>query len=82
LSEAPRVLDTYIGSVSNPQCAALTTTQLLEVHNDSELLQKGWPRQGGITFSNGFMRYREDFQPVLKGVNIVINPGESIGIVG
>jgi len=82
LSEAPGVVDIYIGNVSNPQGAASNTTQLLEVRNDSELLQNGWPWQGGITFSNGFMRYREDFQPVLKGVNIVINPGESIGIVG
>ena len=28
------------------------------------------------------MRYREDFEPVLKGVNLQIAPGSSVGIVG
>lgn len=50
--------------------------------NDSELLQSGWPWQGGIVFANGVMRYREDMLPVLQGVNVDIQPGESIGIVG
>ena len=28
------------------------------------------------------MRYRDDFEPVLRGVNLLINPGSSVGIVG
>lgn len=47
------------------------------------LLQKsGWPWKGGIVFRNVTMRYRDDFDPVLRGVDVAINPGESVGIVG
>ena len=28
------------------------------------------------------MRYREDFDPVLRGVTLQIAPGSSVGIVG
>lgn len=50
--------------------------------SDHELLRGGWPWQGGIVFDGAKMRYREDFQPVLRGVNIKVYPGERIGIVG
>jgi ABC-type multidrug transport system fused ATPase/permease subunit len=39
-------------------------------------------RRGGIVFDNVHMSYRSDFDPVLKGVSLAINPGERIGIVG
>jgi ABC-type multidrug transport system fused ATPase/permease subunit len=50
--------------------------------SDVELLGSGWPWRGGITISDAVMSYREDFEPVLKGVTLTIEPGESIGIVG
>ena len=53
-----------------------------EMLTDEELLASGWPWNGGITFVNASMRYREDFDPVLKGVSVSISPGESVGIVG
>ena len=53
-----------------------------EVPSDEELVASGWPWNGGITFVNASMRYREDFDPVLKGVSVSISPGESVGIVG
>ncbi|CAK9798979.1 Probable multidrug resistance-associated protein lethal(2)03659 [Anthophora quadrimaculata] len=43
---------------------------------------KNWPTDGMIRFKNVYMRYSEDDPPVLKGLNIVIYPGEKIGIVG
>ncbi|CAK9828615.1 ABC transporter C family member 4 [Anthophora retusa] len=43
---------------------------------------KNWPTDGIIRFKNVYMRYSEDDPPVLKGLNIVIYPGEKIGIVG
>ncbi|XP_071648714.1 ATP-binding cassette sub-family C member 4 [Temnothorax longispinosus] len=43
---------------------------------------KTWPDKGCITFRNVYMRYADDDLPVLKGLNIVIYPGEKIGIVG
>lgn len=50
--------------------------------SDKELLQSGWPWNGGIVFDNVVLRYREDFSPVLKGISVSIAPGERIGIVG
>ncbi|XP_017890591.1 multidrug resistance-associated protein 4-like [Ceratina calcarata] len=43
---------------------------------------KNWPTNGMIRFRNVYMRYTDDDPPVLKGLNIVINSGEKIGIVG
>ena len=40
-----------------------------------------WPSQGGIEIKNGSMRYR-DGPLVLKNINISINGGEKIGVVG
>ena len=43
---------------------------------------KNWPTDGMIRFRNVYMRYTEEDPPVLKGLNLVINPGEKVGIVG
>ncbi|KAJ2862921.1 ATP-binding cassette glutathione S-conjugate transporter ycf1 [Coemansia erecta] len=42
----------------------------------------GWPSAGKIEFRNFSMKYRSDLEYVLKEVNMSINPGEKIGIVG
>ena len=52
------------------------------IHSDDDLLTLGWPRKGEIIFSNVTMKYREDYDPVLRKVNLIIKPGEKIGIVG
>ncbi|EZA62696.1 putative multidrug resistance-associated protein, partial [Ooceraea biroi] len=41
-----------------------------------------WPGEGRIQFRNVYMRYEENEEAVLKGLNLVILPGEKIGIVG
>ncbi|KAJ2806882.1 ATP-binding cassette glutathione S-conjugate transporter ycf1 [Coemansia helicoidea] len=41
-----------------------------------------WPQAGKIEFCDYTMRYREDLDPALKGINLTIQPGEKIGIVG
>ncbi|KAJ2865807.1 hypothetical protein GGI22_001425 [Coemansia erecta] len=41
-----------------------------------------WPSTGKIEFRNFSMKYREDLEDVLKEINLTINPGENIGIVG
>ena len=42
----------------------------------------GWPSEGVITAKNLVVRYREDLDPVLKGINFSTRPHEKIGIVG
>ncbi|KAJ1904309.1 hypothetical protein LPJ81_002571 [Coemansia sp. IMI 209127] len=44
--------------------------------------EEQWPSAGRIEFRNFSMKYREDLELVLKDVNLTINPGEKIGIVG
>ncbi|CEF61191.1 ATP-binding cassette sub-family C member 8 [Strongyloides ratti] len=41
-----------------------------------------WPNKGEIIFSNYSTRYRKDLDLVVKNINIHINGGEKIGIVG
>ena len=41
-----------------------------------------WPSEGVITAKNLVVRYREDLDPVLKGINFSTRPHEKIGIVG
>eukprot|EP01038_Epipyxis_sp_PR26KG_P011238 gene11238-15079_t len=60
----------------------LSNKKELNYSTDQDLLSSGWPWQGGIVFRDVQMRYRNDFEPVLKGVNLSIQPGESLGIVG
>jgi ABC-type multidrug transport system fused ATPase/permease subunit len=49
---------------------------------DRALTQSGWPWQGGLVFSGVKLRYRKDFDQVLKNLTLSINPGEYIGVVG
>lgn len=41
-----------------------------------------WPSEGKIEFSNVVYRYDTEAQPALRGVSLVIEPKEKIGIVG
>ncbi|XP_052536065.1 multidrug resistance-associated protein 1 isoform X1 [Tympanuchus pallidicinctus] len=41
-----------------------------------------WPEEGKVEFRGFGLRYREDLDLVLKNINITINGGEKIGIVG
>eukprot|EP00884_Botryococcus_braunii_P000224 jgi/Botrbrau1/10201/Bobra.116_1s0017.1 len=41
-----------------------------------------WPPRGELSFSDVWMRYRPDLDPVLKGVSFKVEPREKIGIVG
>ncbi|XP_051630728.1 multidrug resistance-associated protein 1 isoform X1 [Manacus candei] len=41
-----------------------------------------WPEEGKIEFRGYGLRYREDLDLVLKNINVTINGGEKIGIVG
>jgi ABC-type bacteriocin/lantibiotic exporter with double-glycine peptidase domain len=46
------------------------------------LLEDDWPSAGGLTFDNAQLRYRPDLPLALQGVDIDVQPGEHIGVVG
>ena len=48
----------------------------------SDPKEEQWPTAGNIVLRNFEMRYREGLPLVLRGVNLDINSGERIGIVG
>ena len=41
-----------------------------------------WPKTGSLEFSNFWLRYRPELDFVLKNINIKINHGEKVGIIG
>jgi len=41
-----------------------------------------WPEKGEIVVKDLFVRYREDLDDVLKGVNLTIPPGAHVGVCG
>ena len=78
-SERPAIIEhiniTGLISIPSQSHVPLPTTH-------SDLVASGWPWKGGITIRDAVMSYRDDFEPVLKGVTLNIEPGERIGIVG
>jgi len=53
-----------------------------ELQGDREKIQKGWPNQGKIDINEVYMKYRPDFDFVLKNLNLEVKAGEKIGCVG
>lgn len=49
---------------------------------DADLKERTWPQSGRVVFEHVNMRYRPGLPLVLQDVNISINAGERIGIVG
>ena len=43
---------------------------------------RDWPSEGAVEFKDYTTRYRMDFEPVLRNINLNIKGGEKIGIVG
>ncbi|XP_071641737.1 ATP-binding cassette subfamily C member 4-like isoform X2 [Temnothorax longispinosus] len=41
-----------------------------------------WPSQGQLTLKDVSMKYRSDHPPVLKNLNVSIEPGWKVGVVG
>lgn len=44
--------------------------------------ESSWPHEGKIEFRNFCLRYREDLDLALKNINVTVQGGEKIGIVG
>ena len=54
----------------------------LKLDTDKILIDSNFPKSGKIEFVNYSVRYRPDTKIVLKNINILIQPGEKVGIVG
>lgn len=53
-----------------------------QVAEKMQTVAKGWPSNGQIEFRNLSYRYSETNAPILKNLNLTIEPNEKIGIVG
>ena len=49
---------------------------------DTQLREAGWPQKGRIEFKDLTMRYRPEFNPVLKKLSFSIEGKMQVGIVG
>ena len=54
----------------------------LKLESDELLIKDNFPKSGKVQFINYSVRYRPDTKIILKDINILIQPGEKIGIVG
>ncbi|KAG6458673.1 hypothetical protein O3G_MSEX010994 [Manduca sexta] len=43
---------------------------------------KSWPQRARLVFKDLYLRYDADAEPVLKGLNIVVESGWKVGVVG
>ncbi|KAG0002925.1 hypothetical protein BGZ80_005872, partial [Entomortierella chlamydospora] len=74
-------LETTIVSVERVREYSQLTPEARDVIPDSKA-NEAWPQRGQITFNQYSTRYREGLDLVLKGINVTINGGERVGIVG
>ena len=70
--------------ISFERCHKFTQIESEKIDPDAEspILQTDWPSRGKIRFDNYSTRYRPGLPLVLKGLNLTIQPGEKVGIVG
>jgi len=75
--------------VNLPRWLANTTTSMVKVFEvldeESEIVKATVPNNvpiaGGVKFEHVYFGYKS-YEPVLKGIDLEINPGEMIGLVG
>jgi len=60
----------------------LESEDALEKAGDKQLEKEQWPNNGKIDFTNVSMKYREELEPAVKGLNVSVQPGMKVGIVG
>merc|ERR1719400_974390 len=83
----------HIKNVNRPrQKALLRITQFIRsndafIPEDDEIdenltVPQNWPKSGNIRIENAWLRYNEDANPALKGLNVVIEAGTKAIVVG
>ena len=74
-----------VAMVSLERCEAVTEIkgEKIPIKDEEIKIIKGkWPNNGKIEFINFSAKYRPFTPIILKKLNLVINPGEKVGIVG
>jgi len=63
--------------------------EFLDIPNEAPFVKKAdkdvaaaWPVHGTISFENMHLRYGPHLSPVLKGINLTLQGGEKVGVVG
>ncbi|KAG0044510.1 Multidrug resistance-associated protein 1, partial [Linnemannia elongata] len=74
-------IQTAIVAVERIREYANLTPEAPDVIPDSKT-DPAWPQSGAIELKDYSVRYREGLELVLKDINVTIQPGERIGIVG
>ena len=46
------------------------------------LLKEDWPSKGKIELKSLNTRYREELPDALKNINLIVHPGQKVGIIG
>ena len=75
--------DLEVSMIGLERCQKILQTPIEK--NKSLIIDKkndNWPKKGKIEFINYSVSYRPDLPNVLNDINILINPGEKVGIVG
>jgi ABC-type multidrug transport system fused ATPase/permease subunit len=83
--EAPRTckdLEERAKDAGNPSPSNPSMYAVLANGGRAETISLDWPTQGNITLTNLQMKYRPDTPLVLKGLNVSIQGGERVGVVG
>ncbi|KAK3840773.1 MAG: P-loop containing nucleoside triphosphate hydrolase protein [Linnemannia gamsii] len=75
------MIQTSIVAVERIREYANLTPEARDVIPDSKT-NDAWPQNGAIELKDYSVRYREGLDLVLKDINVTIQPGERVGIVG
>ena len=71
--------------ISLERCDTFTNLPSEKYENDKikqSIIPDKWPNKGDIKFINYSMKYRDDCDVALNNINIEINSGEKVGIIG
>ena len=75
-----------IGELENFMTRTQRWTEYAEMETEDDLVKETdpqeWPKHSEIIFKDVVMKYRDDLDPVLKGINLSIKQGEKVGIIG
>ncbi|KAF9182685.1 hypothetical protein BGZ51_004502 [Haplosporangium sp. Z 767] len=75
------MIETSVVSVERVREYSELTPEARDVIPDSRT-DESWPQRGGIVFKDYSTRYREGLDLVLKNLDVTIQGGEKIGVVG